>query len=1219
MDGTKDDILPPGTQRFRESVNARQVVLKALTNAIADVDADLGSLPAPTWTAFASTGSLLGANQLLDEESWRHVPGALWSDTCLAPTCWIEAKCKDGSSCRYAYVVVDCSGFPDAHHVGGTARNRGLGPDEFSLDALPSIRDVDVFRQLRSDHTRYETLGELATLQGGQGLFTSNPPGTLVTYSHFPAGYLAGGTANTEIVSLQGDAATLRAGSTRICAGLHASGLSSLEAALACANLIDYVDADRIPGNADGTTAPHIDAPCVEAIPMFNEVAIRVQLMVTTNQTLGKYQCAGAYWLQFECTYPFVYPDPTNGYQFTDISAVISNVAWASDWDFTPTVPSPNPIQPPDQNLDILPGNHYWTYLPSPAGFPSRSLPDGPDMPDDLTLVAKVTAQVRDPGGTVVDGPASNMPVVIQLTIPGFRDKVVNWPNYPQALVINTNVTAECIDPRMNWLGDPAYGQWALTNPATIGTVNSAANTVLSNTISDGDIWMYVKDAPLQSVGELGAIFYGKPWQTIRLYDHGTNATRHTVMDRFCMATNPPASRSGLVNPNGKESLVLTAAFSNMPLREYRSGSGATRLTSASDMSDVAAAIMAGGPYTNISDLGSVDWDQVASDLSLVPTDPPLCELDKEAFLRNTAGMLGTRQNLFVILLAGGPTRINQGITATTHNFLALQRAVAVVWRDPFPNAQGGHDTEVLFFKWLTREENCSGGIDVADKLAGELSEATADNLLPCDMSDGAAAISFVSLSAPTHTSSNRAARKISYYLAGDCVRREEWRAYTNASYPTYSPYSSDCLASNVVTFRILTPDGLTYTTNLPEWVGIEMEIQDEARVTRRVPLWSDLFGNCSWASNDFEYAFVQRFEDQLGNTFSNTVTWLPIGTVTQTVTAPSDLTIGGTNCSFWHWVVDGEEMRVFPWDPGFNPVANIRMDTYHVAVAHYPLPPEKLVVSSGAPYPYEHPPKGTNEYLTGTQVDCSLRRTVASSGPRTRHVYTDWTGSGSVPPSGTGTTVTITITNDSSITWNWETQYFFSVSAGFGGSVLGDPTGWYPLGETMTVTGVPNVYHSWLRWTGSVDTTANPLTLTNNSVLSVSATFEEHLATNDTPKWWLAQFGWTTNFDSAAMDDQDGDGMPTWQEYHADTVPTQDSSVLAVTAIYRTNGDVRVEWKGGVAARQYVDRKPDLLPTSGLWRAIYTNRASTPITNSVTDTNATNGPFFYRIRAHRR
>lgn len=52
---------------------------------------------------------------------------------------------------------------------------------------------------------------------------------------------------------------------------------------------------------------------------------------------------------------------------------------------------------------------------------------------------------------------------------------------------------------------------------------------------------------------------------------------------------------------------------------------------------------------------------------------------------------------------------------------------------------------------------------------------------------------------------------------------------------------------------------------------------------------------------------------------------------------------------------------------------------------------------------------------------------------------------------------------------------------------------------------------------------------LTNGSI---HVAFSENLAYGEVPEWWLAQYGWTNDFDSAALNDQDGDGLATWQEY---------------------------------------------------------------------------------------
>ena len=64
----------------------------------------------------------------------------------------------------------------------------------------------------------------------------------------------------------------------------------------------------------------------------------------------------------------------------------------------------------------------------------------------------------------------------------------------------------------------------------------------------------------------------------------------------------------------------------------------------------------------------------------------------------------------------------------------------------------------------------------------------------------------------------------------------------------------------------------------------------------------------------------------------------------------------------------------------------------------------------------------------------------------------------------------------------------------------------------------------------------------------TINATFAADLAAKGTPHWWLAQYGWTNNFDAAEVNDADGDGALTWQEYQADTNPRDSNSVLRVS-----------------------------------------------------------------------
>jgi hypothetical protein len=72
-------------------------------------------------------------------------------------------------------------------------------------------------------------------------------------------------------------------------------------------------------------------------------------------------------------------------------------------------------------------------------------------------------------------------------------------------------------------------------------------------------------------------------------------------------------------------------------------------------------------------------------------------------------------------------------------------------------------------------------------------------------------------------------------------------------------------------------------------------------------------------------------------------------------------------------------------------------------------------------------------------------------------------------------------------------------------------------------------------------------------------------------PDWWRAQYfgggtnstGNTTNSQSCAMCDPDGDGMNNLQEYLSGTVPTSSASFLHITSVIpQTNNDVIVTWQ---------------------------------------------------------
>jgi len=98
----------------------------------------------------------------------------------------------------------------------------------------------------------------------------------------------------------------------------------------------------------------------------------------------------------------------------------------------------------------------------------------------------------------------------------------------------------------------------------------------------------------------------------------------------------------------------------------------------------------------------------------------------------------------------------------------------------------------------------------------------------------------------------------------------------------------------------------------------------------------------------------------------------------------------------------------------------------------------------------------------------------------------------------------------------------------------------------------------------------------------------------------------------AVASADDDEDGADNTNEQAADTDPKVSDSVLRMLSVDRDGADVTLQWKGGVNARQVVQRATS--PTGG-WTGIYTNVPPTPITNSLV-LPAPEADSYFRIQA---
>ncbi len=105
----------------------------------------------------------------------------------------------------------------------------------------------------------------------------------------------------------------------------------------------------------------------------------------------------------------------------------------------------------------------------------------------------------------------------------------------------------------------------------------------------------------------------------------------------------------------------------------------------------------------------------------------------------------------------------------------------------------------------------------------------------------------------------------------------------------------------------------------------------------------------------------------------------------------------------------------------------------------------------------------------------------------------------------------------------------------------------------------------------GSAGVTFNNLSTNYNYIWSnvqaagtVTVTFVEQVTTNvpaPVPYSWLAGYFTTNDYNACALADQDGDGVKTWQEYIAGTLPNNAASVLkAAQTTFRSNLNV-ITW----------------------------------------------------------
>ena len=226
------------------------------------------------------------------------------------------------------------------------------------------------------------------------------------------------------------------------------------------------------------------------------------------------------------------------------------------------------------------------------------------------------------------------------------------------------------------------------------------------------------------------------------------------------------------------------------------------------------------------------------------------------------------------------------------------------------------------------------------------------------------------------------------------------------------------------------------------------------------------------------------------------------------------------------------------------------------------------------------NPPVGIYTNLLATVLTNSIAVPAPAGG--TQFVCMGWALAGHEPAAGVATNFTLVLTNNATLTWLWTTNYWLETSSGTHGSMTPDSS-WQPAGLPAILTAMPDRYYHFDHWTNSASGTNNPFALIMDRPKSALPVFAENLAIHDVPEWWLAAHGWTNDFDAAALADDEPDGFPTWQEFVADTIPTNALSYPRIASILAegTNAPI-VAWLASTG-RAYQVHFSDDFP-GGTW-----------------------------------
>jgi hypothetical protein len=482
-------------------------------------------------------------------------------------------------------------------------------------------------------------------------------------------------------------------------------------------NLVDYLDGDNKPGGTDQSESDYgYQSPCVEAFPMINEVSMTPSLSKVKITSAGNYTATYSITdFYVELYYPFIsplisevykdkqltleflftLPEVQDGIDIMPIAADIKDsslidkvclpVAGVRTVSFKKELGlnyNANGFQP--VNISKL----FKVTVSSPTNnaVPIHVYLNDINHKYDFNVYLEV--KVVDSDGTILDG----SPIK---PVKGDDDRLV-FGRPPQILTgapaadeFDAVIDYEVNDPRLNYMLD----SWTESAVKT----DSAANTVATGFLAADEGWgMFVKGYTdvngvehaynLESLGELGFLFTGLPWQTVRLT--GSSAERDKIYET--MFFEGDLTDSGYANINTEyrddddKGEVLKAALSDTPL--LPGGSQTISDDQLDKVVDIIQNLTGDGGISPTNLFESATQNEILAALGVDLASGT--DIEKEAFYISGYPAFNSRQQLFAIISKG---YINQ----------SAQYCMAIVWRDPVADKDGHHPCFIREVTWL--------------------------------------------------------------------------------------------------------------------------------------------------------------------------------------------------------------------------------------------------------------------------------------------------------------------------------------------------------------------------------------------------------------------------------------------------------------------------------------------------------------------------------------